>query len=124
MTRPSDRAIAQAFAEFQEATIAVPVGHYDDTKGSSTYNWRRSFESTVLARAAELDATAAPVVVGEDTKRLDWLATQFRTCTVYMSGSNLYKPGIGIQSLIGPDFRGAIDAAMAAALAGDTSTQA
>lgn len=67
MTRPSDRAIAQAFYEFQEATTAVPIGHYDDTKGSSTYNWRRSFESAVLARATELDATAAPVVVVEVT---------------------------------------------------------
>lgn len=117
--RISDLAIAQAFAEFQDATIAVPVGHYDDTKGSSTYNWRRSFESAVLDRAAELDATAAPVVVGEDARnaaRYLFLRNQ--------DGYKIMRPFICIFAGSFGQWTGEyadreIDAAMAAALAGD-----
>lgn len=58
MTRPSDRAIAQAFLEYAEATVALPRGDEDRQRGSSVYNWRRGVEADVLRRAFEIDAAA------------------------------------------------------------------
>lgn len=119
--RPSDRAIAQAFAEFQEATIAVPVGHYDDTKGSSTYNWRRSFESAVLARAAELDATAASVVVGEDARdarRYRFLRNAEWGELFYWHDDDHHKHN-PVSKSASERLDAAIDQALTAALAGD-----
>lgn len=48
-----------------------------------------------------------------DAARLDWVAQQFRTCTVDMSGNHPYAPGAGVRDLRGPTFRAAVDAAMA-----------
>jgi hypothetical protein len=45
-----------------------------------------------------------------DAQRLDWIAHQFRTCTVYMSGQHPYSPtGTRLRHLTGPTFRAAID---------------
>ncbi|WP_057917045.1 hypothetical protein [Lysobacter antibioticus] len=58
MSRPSDRAIAHAFLEYAEATVAMPRGDEDRQRGSSVYNWRRGVEAEVLRRAFEIDAAA------------------------------------------------------------------
>jgi hypothetical protein len=48
-----------------------------------------------------------------DAQRLDWLAEQFKTCTVYMSGQHPYAPNnLKLRNLAGPTFRAAIDSAM------------
>lgn len=49
-TKPSDRAIAQAFSEWADPSHFIPI--CDIREG-------------IYKRARELDATAAPVVVGE-----------------------------------------------------------
>jgi hypothetical protein len=49
-----------------------------------------------------------------DAARLDWLAGQFKTCTIAMSGEHPHFPGgPGLRDLRGPTFRAAIDAAIA-----------
>ena len=47
----------------------------------------------------------------KDSERLDWLAAQFKTTTVYMSGDAIYAPSRLLFSLKGRGFRDAIDAA-------------
>lgn len=49
--------------------------------------------------------------IGRDSERLDWLATQFKTTTVYMSGDALYAPSRLLYGLKGRGLREAIDAA-------------
>ena len=49
--------------------------------------------------------------IGRDSERLDWLAAQFKTTTVYMSGDAIYAPSRLLFSLKGRGFRDAIDAA-------------
>lgn len=59
MTRPSDRAIAQAFWE-----LAAPEKDGGQTIGIGV--------QYLITRARQLDATAAPVVVGEDVMAKAW----------------------------------------------------
>ena len=47
-----------------------------------------------------------------DTDRLEWLSTQFKTTTVYISGDALYAPSRLLYGLKGRGLREAIDAAM------------
>jgi hypothetical protein len=50
-----------------------------------------------------------------DAQRIEWLAEQFKTCTVYMSGQHPYAPNsVKLRNLRGPTFRAALDAAMTA----------
>lgn len=49
--------------------------------------------------------------IGRDSDRLDWLDSQFRSCTVYMNGEQIFMPGPKARNLKGRDFREAIDAA-------------
>lgn len=52
-------------------------------------------------------------VFRRDAERIEWLAEQFKTCTVDMSGNHPYYPNsIKLRTLRGPTFRLAIDAAM------------
>lgn len=48
-----------------------------------------------------------------DAQRIAWLAEQFKTCTVYMSGQHPWFPNsFKLRNLKGPSFRAAVDAAM------------
>jgi hypothetical protein len=48
-----------------------------------------------------------------DAQRINWLAEQFKTCTVYMSGQHPWSPtSFKLRNLKGPTFRAALDAAM------------
>jgi len=60
---------------------------------------------------AALQASIA-ALSGEDAKRIDWLATQFKTCTVYMSGQHPWSASYKLRDLRGATFREAIDNAM------------
>lgn len=101
MTRPSDRAIAQAFWE-----LAAPEKDGGQTIGVGV--------QYLITRARELDATAAPVVVGEDMVRRALDAQPF-------ADDNL---GDRVWQLIGYDSDDAkkiIRAALTAALAGEVT---
>ncbi|SFQ46854.1 hypothetical protein SAMN05216229_12364 [Geopseudomonas sagittaria] len=57
----------------------------------------------------------------KDTARIDWLADQFKTCTVYMTGEHPWRPtSYKLRELNGPTFRHAIDAAMGEATCATT----
>ena len=49
--------------------------------------------------------------IGRDSERLDWLDQEFRSCTVYMNGDQMFMPGPNVRNLKGRDFREAIDKA-------------
>lgn len=85
MTRPSDNSLAKAFWE-----------HWEDP---AEWNFQ-----AIVRRAIELDSTST-VLVGDDTKRLDYIE---RADYIAM------PKGVNIGSC-----RASIDASMAAALAGD-----
>lgn len=63
------------------------------------------------------DALAQSSAAEQDTRRLDWLAFNFKTSTVYMSGQHPYRPNYKVMQLSGPTFRAAIDAAINASAA-------
>lgn len=69
--------------------------------------------STILALLAErADLKLQLAAASVDAERVDWLAEQFKTCTVYMDGQHPYYPNsIKLRTLRGPTFRMAIDAA-------------
>lgn len=64
------------------------------------------WQAATARQASELEA------LRKDAERIDWLADQFKTCTVYMSGQHPWAPNsYKLRQLAGPTFRAAIDAA-------------
>ena len=47
----------------------------------------------------------------DDCERLDWIARNFRTCSLDMGGRHRYAPSASMASLRGPTFIEAVDTA-------------
>lgn len=66
-----------------------------------------SAEIVCAVLSAEIEA------LRKDAERVNWLAEQFKTCTVFMSGQHPWRPNsYKLRELNGPTFRAAIDTAM------------
>lgn len=97
---------SRLLVEHLEGTILHPAYRVRcDNCGASTEYTDKDYASSWNRRTpAGEDA--------RDAERLDWLASQFRTCTVYMSGMAPWRPNHRVRELCGQTFREAIDAAM------------
>lgn len=73
---------------------------------------RELWEVTAQAVIAELQEEIAELK--KDAKRIDWLARNSKTCTVYGNGTARFFPNLLAAHLYGTTYREAIDAAIAA----------
>ncbi len=75
-----------------------------------------AFQNELIPAWEEIERLNKEIAVlskkAKDTERLDWLARQFKTGTVYMSGDCTFAPNHRVHALKGRNFRDSIDAAM------------
>lgn len=111
----------QARAEWEENAELLEKQRDAADKAADTYRaecdqLRAEVEALRQSRAVDLFMTRAEAdALRKDAERVNWLAEQFKTCTVFMSGQHPWRPSsYKLRELNGPTFRDAVDAAMAA----------
>lgn len=75
---------------------------------------KRAWQCELCALWDVLAAKDAEIAeLKKDAERIDWLAKQFKTSTIYMDGKQPWLPtGYKLRTLVGSTFRDAIDAAI------------
>lgn len=91
-------------ARLREALADIATS--DDTENALDPERNKRVAETALS------STPQPPAGRTDRERLDWLGRQYRTSTVYMDGTNDFRPRPIYLVVRGTDFRAAIDATM------------